>query len=636
MVLPRKSAWWAPVLIATPLVVAACTGRTSDSPAPTSGAVATAVGGVATPTTDAVSEVKPIDVSSPSGITGADPEFSYSAMVWQGYWLSRDHFGPLAMASGMGVPFEPPMDMVAAAMQMAGGTGTDRPFVPANILPLQAVYRSGDTALAQDMMAFSPMDFAGMRLDPATFDQVVGVEGQAQLMLKESQWARNFHTASHFGDPSAAFGAQQRFMGMMVAMLAQMQGKYAMERLMDPGTGLYKDSDGALDYRGNWTLLQAFADIAGITGDQSLRYHNPDAHQMFSMATGQLLSALAQRNPADAAEWASALRALSFVAWTADDAATRDTALGQMRTIIKPVPAATTVVDRAAIAAGLLAAANALGDASLRAAVGPHWEALLADYDPSFGIFRSKSTYSTDDVAWIIGGLNGIVLAGPAELRAAAARVLTGFYEATLDQSGMQLSAPPGKDGAMAAEFEKDLPSEVYYHGRNTPAPPAAGGKFGRLMLPAAEVRFSNGRWEVTDTRFESAGGMHLANELNWLGPHLGSIAFPPFRPAAPKEDGASSPASANLQLVAENVAFDASTLSAPPGTEITLTFVNRDAATFHNVHVTGKGVDAKTEIFAGSDGGSRTLKFTIPGPGEYTFVCDVHPNQMNGKLIAK
>jgi len=392
MVLHRKSAWWAPVLIGIPLVVAACSSGRNDDPTPAAATIATAARSEATATPQQTPETAQIDVSSPSGISGADPEFNYSAMVWQGYWLSRDHFGPLAMASGMGIPFEPPMDMVLAAMQMVGGTATDHPFVPDNIVPLQAVYRSGDTALTRDLTAYAPTDFAGMRLDPATFEQVVGVEGQAQLMLKESQWARNFHTASHFGDSSASFGAQQRFTGMMVSMLAQIQGGYAMEHLMDPATGLYRDGDGAVDYRGNWTLLQAFADIAGITGDESLRYYNPESHQMYTMATGELLSALAQRTPADTPEWASAVRALSFVAWTADETSTRDAALSRLAAVAGSVPAATTVVDRAALAAGLLAAANALDDASLRIAVVPQWEALLADYDPATGTFRSSTT----------------------------------------------------------------------------------------------------------------------------------------------------------------------------------------------------------------------------------------------------
>ena len=36
-----------------------------------------------------------------SGIEGGDPDFNVVAMIWQGSWLSRDHFGPFVMASGM-------------------------------------------------------------------------------------------------------------------------------------------------------------------------------------------------------------------------------------------------------------------------------------------------------------------------------------------------------------------------------------------------------------------------------------------------------------------------------------------------------------------------------------------------------
>ncbi len=89
MVLHRKSAWWAPVLIGIPLVVAACSGGGDDDPTPTRGAAATVVSSEATPTPQTTPEAARIDVSSPSGITGADPEFNYSAMVWR-VLVSRD------------------------------------------------------------------------------------------------------------------------------------------------------------------------------------------------------------------------------------------------------------------------------------------------------------------------------------------------------------------------------------------------------------------------------------------------------------------------------------------------------------------------------------------------------------------
>ena len=89
--------------------------------------------------------------------------------------------------------------------------------------------------------------------------------------------------------------------------------------------------------------------------------------------------------------------------------------------------------------------------------------------------------------------------------------------------AGMQLSAPPGKNGAMAGDWEKDLPSVLFYHPADTPPPPAVG----KLPVPAEEIRWDGESWQVTSDRFVPAGAMHLANELNWLGPHLGSIPFP-------------------------------------------------------------------------------------------------------------
>lgn len=230
-----------------------------------------------------------------------------------------------------------------------------------------------------------------------------------------------------------------------------------------------------------------------------------------------------------------------------------------------------------------------------------------------------------------------MVLGGPADLRADAAAVLVAFFEALIDNSGLQLAAPPGKNGAMAGDFEKDLPSVVYYHGRTTPPPPMAGGGFGRATLPAAEVTFEAGVWSVTDTRFESAGGMHLANELNWLGPHLGSVLFPPLSAETPAGSGGGAAVATELTVTARNVQFDTSELRVPAGVDVSIRFVNEDDAIPHSLHISGAGgFDVTTEIFAGADGRSRTLSFTVPAPGEYTFVCDVHPAQMTGTLVVE
>lgn len=516
-------------LVVGVLTLAACTSpaptptptatpRPTATPTPT----ATAVPPSPTPTSTAIQG---------TGIQGGDPDFDFSAMVWQGYWLSRDHFGPFVMASGMGVPFMPDMDMMQMAMQMVAQNPNDPVMMPQNMMPLQAVYKSGSPGLLNNPMDFNAMDFQGMRLNPASFDVTVGVRGQAETMLKESQWARNFANP-HFGTPDGGFGAQQRFTGMMVNMLAQMQAQYAMMNLLNMDDGLYYDSDGNLDYTANWVMLHALSDIAGLAGDMNGRYMNPDMHPMFENAATMLFNALKDRTPASPQEAAAAVRALAFRAWTATDEAVRSAALTKLETIADAQESegvSADVVGNAARIVALIAAAEATGETSYQDAADQLLQRLQTDFDAQHGVLTSKDTYNVDEVAWILGGLNSLVMKGSSAARDDAKAVMLAFYEATISVAGMQLAAPPGKDGAMAGEWEKNLPSVLYYHPANTPPPPMAG----KLTVPAEEIRWNGNSWEVTSDRFVTGGAMHLANELNWFGPHLGSLPFPPLRRGA-------------------------------------------------------------------------------------------------------
>ncbi len=112
------------------LIAVACGSAATATPRPTATPVPTAA---PTPTAEVI-------VMTGSGIQGGDPDFDLTAMVWQGYWLSRDQFGPFVMASGMGVTFMPPMDMMQMAMQMVAQNPDDAVMVPQNMVPLQAVF----------------------------------------------------------------------------------------------------------------------------------------------------------------------------------------------------------------------------------------------------------------------------------------------------------------------------------------------------------------------------------------------------------------------------------------------------------------------------------------------------------------
>ncbi len=460
---------------------------------------------------------------SGSGVQGGDPRFDFTTMVSQGYWLSRDHFGPFVMASGAGIPFKPPMDMVQMAMPMVGQDPNDPVMVPQNMMPLQAVFASGVPKLANDPREFDPMDFEGLRVDPAAFDQRVTVRGQAYTMLKESQWAHNF-ASGHFGKPTDDFGAQQRFTGMMVSMLAQMQGQYAMQNLMGED-GLYHDSDGNLDYLGNWVMLHTLSDIAGLTGDSQGRDMNNDSHPMFENAANQLFKMLEARQAGSPQEAAAAIRALAYRVSTTEDDVIRNGAASKARSIADTLFTVDSndVAETAAAVAGLVAAAQIEADAPYLTKARDLFNQLTKDFDAAHGVFKSKSEYDVDDVAWIIGGLNSLAQRADTDTKFAARRTLLAFYESAVALSGLQLSAPPGKNGAMAGQWEMDLPNVLYYHLEQTPPPPMAQ----RLPVPAERVEWDGVSWTVTSDRFVTAGAMHLSNELNWLGPHLGSIPFP-------------------------------------------------------------------------------------------------------------
>ena len=60
-----------------------------------------------------------------------------------------------------------------------------------------------------------------------------------------------------------------------------------------------------------------------------------------------------------------------------------------------------------------------------------------------------------------------------------------------------------------------------------------------------------------------------------------------------------------------------------------TYTLVVDDQSGAHNFHLTGAGVDVKTDV---AEVGKKTFTVTLT-PGTYKFVCDPHSSQMNGTL---
>jgi plastocyanin len=116
-----------------------------------------------------------------------------------------------------------------------------------------------------------------------------------------------------------------------------------------------------------------------------------------------------------------------------------------------------------------------------------------------------------------------------------------------------------------------------------------------------------------------------------------GMTLFAPA-PVAPV-NGVAPPAPADPFLVfGYDHYFEPNVLTAGPNAEVTFTFVNRGRA-LHNIHFydrrggTTLAPGAESEIIEGR-GTQTTLTFTTPGPGEYFFVCDLHPDTMYGTFM--
>jgi plastocyanin len=104
------------------------------------------------------------------------------------------------------------------------------------------------------------------------------------------------------------------------------------------------------------------------------------------------------------------------------------------------------------------------------------------------------------------------------------------------------------------------------------------------------------------------------------------------------EESGPGEPApggpSAGPTVVAQNIAFDTSTIELPPA-PTTITFENRDAGVQHNIAIYSDSSLAD-ELFNGElVTGPTTIQYEVPAlpPGDLYFQCVVHPN-MSGTVV--
>jgi len=152
---------------------------------------------------------------------GEIAEFDITAVEEEAYWYSRYNLGHLTMRAGMGDVFMPEPAMVEMMIAMADADPDDGDTVapPTNTALLRTVYAAGDPHWIQPA---DGADFATMRWDAESFDTRVTGSALGWTIVKELEWAKQFHIDSHFGKPEDAFGAQWRFTGLALIVMVKM------------------------------------------------------------------------------------------------------------------------------------------------------------------------------------------------------------------------------------------------------------------------------------------------------------------------------------------------------------------------------------------------------------------------------
>ena len=133
---------------------------------------------------------------------------------------------------------------------------------------------------------------------------------------------------------------------------------------------------------------------------------------------------------------------------------------------------------------------------------------------------------------------------------------------------------------------------------------------------------------------------------LNQAGilPPAGATAAGPGASGAPGASAGASGAPAaggppgSIPLDAKNFAFDTQTLTTAAGKPFTISFTNSDpAGTPHDVELRAKDGTVLQKQSPTSGGNSTAYQYTALQPGEYTYICSIHPiPAMTGTLTVK
>ena len=431
--------------------------------------------------------------------------------------------------SGLGLTFAPPMEavmgMVAAVDQ--GPADGEHVVVPGNPALLRAVFASGDPAFVQGFNG-DPNDLSNFRWDPATIDQTITPQAQAQTIIKELEWSKFFNSPGWSGPVTNEFGAMDRFKGMVMYVMAKNQIAFALANLRaDDGlfvSAVAPDGDGvrvtdaSIDPAAQYQMLLALSDMRWLlqNADQfNGVYTDPDFLGLVAEASDALFDQVRAMPAGSLFEAGIAAQSAAWYAAATSDTSRQAEALVWLAELgDAPLQSdASGPIDQARAARGLVEAARILDTPQVQDGAEARLAGLLTAYRPETGHFYGLSLIQDWEVGEIFGALNsGLVNGGAAADRPQVQRIFAGFFEALINRGGLLQAVVPKQ--AEASPLELDRFTDLGFAYPGLPSMVDAG----RGAVHASEMRLdeTTGRWEVPNRSFDTAGAMHTSNEMFW------------------------------------------------------------------------------------------------------------------------
>lgn len=451
-----------------------------------------------------------------SFIVGQEKDFLPTTANEEGYWYSRYNLTALSMQSGMGmeIPMEKIMSMMPALM-MSVGASVDNPVTPpVNPTMLMTVYKSGNPHYLNTP---NQKDFSTLKWK--SYSKTLSNEASAWTIVKELEWAKAFHRNAHFGQANVDnFGANERFAGVMLALMAKMQmqaygenmadyempkaGDYALLIALSDGTNVYSSAS-------QTNNEGVRADIQNYPAEN--RYTDKMAEDMFSSMAASHFTKVLNSKPTTIRDLSLAIQSVVWYASVTQNntefVKAKNAVTNWGNELAKLT--AKNPTDLAYQVRGLIEVGRTTKIETYLQTAASVFKKMINGFDIAHGVLKGTITLTIDGIGEIVGAFNAADLFLEKRIdQTAAKNIFTAWWEGSINLSGLQLSAPDITEMKSAYEITQ---SPLNYRYPTTPLPTKIAPVF------AASITWKNNAWQANQNKFDTAGAMHAANEMVWL-----------------------------------------------------------------------------------------------------------------------